>query len=120
MATLRAVQVAARRVLDLRRPRHVHVEGSKARLTAAVDRLARRQARYNRDVLVEQRVAAALEENKNPAAMLAPLIHDLTTEVRYLAALSHYFGGAPPASPPPSPAREGLVLSESEEEEDEE
>ncbi|KAI9765999.1 MAG: hypothetical protein M1840_007006 [Geoglossum simile] len=73
-------------------------------------------ADVSREVLVEQRATAALEGSRNPAAVLAPLLLDLTAEVRYNSALLRHFGGAPPASPPPSPAREGLVLSESEEE----
>ncbi|KAI9774355.1 MAG: hypothetical protein M1840_004249 [Geoglossum simile] len=105
VGTLRSVQMAARRVLDLRRPRHVHVEGRKAKLDSAVARLTRRQAHYDRELMVEQRVAAALEEAKNPATALVPYFVDLITET-----------GEPAASPPPSPAREGLVLTESEEE----
>ncbi|KAI9765433.1 MAG: hypothetical protein M1840_007391 [Geoglossum simile] len=104
--TLRTVQVAARRVLDLRRPRHVHVEGRKARLDSAVARLARRQSRYDRELMVEQRAALALEESKNSAAVTAPPLVELIAEVRYTNALLRHITGEPPASP----AREGLVL----------
>ncbi|KAI9771438.1 MAG: hypothetical protein M1840_002058 [Geoglossum simile] len=83
VGTLQGVQVAARRVLDLRRPRHAHIEGCKARLDAAVARLVRRQARYDRELVVEQRAALALEESENSALAIAPLLSELLAEVRY-------------------------------------
>ncbi|KAI9773107.1 MAG: hypothetical protein M1840_008228 [Geoglossum simile] len=119
MGTLQAVQVAAWQVLNLRRPRHIHVEGRKARLVAAVTQLTYRQAHFDWEVLVEQRAATTFEGGRNSAAVLAPLLLNLTTEVYYNSALLHHFGDAPPISPPPLPAHEGLVLMESKEEEKE-
>ncbi|KAI9761907.1 MAG: hypothetical protein M1840_001523 [Geoglossum simile] len=83
------------------------VQGRKAKLDAAVAWLTCRQARFDQEVLVEQMAAAALEGSRNPAAMLALLLLDLTAK-----------GSAPPTLPPPSPAPEGLVMMESEEEEE--
>ncbi|KAI9759140.1 MAG: hypothetical protein M1840_003513 [Geoglossum simile] len=105
VSTLRAVQVAARRVLDLCHPQHIHIEGHKAKLDAAVTQLTRRQAHFDWEVLVKQRATAALEGGRNPAAVLVLLFLNLTTE-----------GGAPLTLPPPLPAHEGLVLMESKEE----
>ncbi|KAI9769240.1 MAG: hypothetical protein M1840_004369 [Geoglossum simile] len=70
MGTLQAVQVVAQWVLDLRRSRHIHVEGRKASLDAEVARLTRRQAHFDREVLVKQRAATALEGGRNLAAVI--------------------------------------------------